>query len=147
MVSREQSAVYSMEDEEDYDPNEYQRVDNHNQRHHHYHGEQKTIQPETETRARHTGGPQIHTTTPRSRSSEPGVHLVEITQCCSLTRFIPCLRKVKIWCVQVSIDLVETIHWQRPVRGRWQIWCVKGILSMEKYCFFANCKVWQKVKL
>jgi len=106
MVSREQSAVYSMEDEEDYDPNEYQRVDNHNQRHHHYHGEQKTIQPETETRARHTGGPQIHTTTPRSRSSEPGVHLVEITQCCSLTRFIPCLRKVKIWCVQDICGMV-----------------------------------------
>ena len=99
----EQSAVYSMGDEVEDDPNAYQRIESLNH-HHHHQGERKSIQPETETRARHTGGPQIHTTTPRSRSSEPGVHLVEITQCCAVTGYIPCLRKVKIWCVQVSLQ-------------------------------------------
>lgn len=98
---REDSSVYSIEDDDEDNHiqsnthNAYQRLDNQKCQK----GE-RTAPPETETRARHTAGPQIHTQTPRSRSTEPGVHLVEITQCCALTRFIPCLRKVRIWCVQ-----------------------------------------------
>jgi len=55
---------------------------------------------EGEARPRHQVGPQIHTTTPRTRSKDPGVHLVEVQQCCKLAQLVPCLKKVKIWCVQ-----------------------------------------------
>ena len=90
-------AVYPIDDD-NCQHNAYQRPE----LRHHHDNEIFPNKTETEARARYTAGPQIHTTTPRSRSKDPGVHLVEVTQCCRLAGLFPCLRKAKIWCVQVS---------------------------------------------